>query len=74
MYSYKLFRQASIFLVLINDKIYYTKNFITSVNPSYIYNELVDKEFLILNNNHLYIPEDKWYISNEIIVRLLNNR
>ena len=35
--------------VLINDKIYYTKNFITSVNPSYIYNELVDKNDLDRN-------------------------
>lgn len=35
------------------------------------YKYLVDKKLLILENNHLYIPEDKWYISNEIIVKLL---
>ena len=35
------------------------------------YKYLVEKKLLILENNHLYIPEDKWYISNEIIVKLL---
>lgn len=55
---------------IINFKDKYKKDLLSIYN----YNELVDKEFLILNNNHLYIPEDKWYISNEIIVRLLNNR
>ena len=35
------------------------------------YKYLVDEKLLILENNHLYIPEDKWYISNEIIVKLL---
>lgn len=35
------------------------------------YNELVNNGLLVLDNNHLYIPEDKWYISNEIIIRLL---
>ena len=32
---------------------------------------LDNKNFLVLKNNHLFIPEDKWYISNEIIVKLL---
>ena len=35
------------------------------------YKYLVEKKLLILEDNHLYIPEDKWYISNEIIVKLL---
>ena len=35
------------------------------------YKYLVEKKLLILENKHLYIPEDKWYISNEIIVKLL---
>ena len=35
------------------------------------YSELVDNGLLLLNKNKLYIPEDKWYISNEIIIRLL---
>lgn len=61
-------KKEGIDLISFKDK--YKKDLLTIYN----YNELVDKEFLILNNNHLYIPEDKWYISNEIIVRLLNNR
>lgn len=61
-------KKEGIDLISFKDK--YKKDLLSIYN----YNELVDKEFLILNNNHLYIPEDKWYISNEIIVRLLNNR
>ena len=35
------------------------------------YGCLVKEGLLILDKNNLYIPEDKWYISNEIIVKLL---
>lgn len=35
------------------------------------YMELVNLGLLKLEKNKLYIPEDKWYISNEIIIRLL---
>ena len=35
------------------------------------YEKLIKDGFLVLKNNHLFIPEDKWYISNEIIVKLL---
>ena len=37
----------------------------------YDFSELLNNKLLVINNNNLYIPEDKWYISNEIIVRLL---
>ena len=37
----------------------------------YNYESLVKEGLLELKNNHLYINEDKWYISNSIIVRLL---
>lgn len=37
----------------------------------YDYEPLVEEKFLLKRGNHLFIPEDKWYISNEIIVRLL---
>ena len=37
----------------------------------YNYNDLVELGVLELNNNHLYISEDKWYISNSIIVDVL---
>ena len=32
---------------------------------------LINNNFLKLENNHIYIPEDKWYISNEIIVKII---
>lgn len=35
------------------------------------YRELVDLGMLNVNDNRLYIPEEKWYISNEIIIKLL---
>ncbi len=37
----------------------------------YNYSSLLKEGLLVLENNYLFIPEDKWYISNEIIVRLL---
>ena len=37
----------------------------------YSYSDLVKEGLLELKNNHLYIREDKWYISNSIIVKLL---
>ena len=32
---------------------------------------LLKNNFLKIENNHLFIPEDKWYISNEIIVKII---
>ena len=40
----------------------------------YNYNDLVNLGLLELGNNHLYIPEDKWYISNSIIVDVLEKK
>ena len=40
----------------------------------YKYNDLLKSSLLVLDNNNLYIPEDKLYISNEIIVKLLQNK
>ena len=37
----------------------------------YDYSELLKDKLLCLKDNYLFIPEDKWYISNEIIVRIL---
>ena len=37
----------------------------------YNYQELINNNFLKEENNQLSIPEDKWYISNEIIVKVL---
>ena len=35
--------------------------------------DLIKDGLLIRYNNHLRIPEDKWYISNEIIIRVLED-
>ena len=32
---------------------------------------LLENNFLKIENDNLYIPEDKWYISNEIIVKII---
>lgn len=37
----------------------------------YNYHDLVKKSLLCECDNYLFIPEDKWYISNEIIVKIL---
>ena len=37
----------------------------------YDYEPLINKGLLVLDGNNLYIPEDKWYISNKIIVEIL---
>ena len=37
----------------------------------YDYRELEKQGFLKTSEDHLFIPEEKWYISNEIIVELL---
>ena len=49
------------------------KKYNIRLDELYNYKELIDLCLLELNNNHLKIPEDKLYVSNEIIVKLLNN-
>ena len=39
----------------------------------YDYNYLVNNKLLIEEDDNLFIPEDKWYVSNEIITEVLNN-
>ena len=51
----------------------FKKRYKKELHEIYNYKELLKKNLLILNNNHLSIPEDKWYISNEIIVELLGS-
>ena len=51
----------------------FRKRFLIDLFHVYNYSSLVDDGFLILEDNHLFIPEEKWYISNEIIVRLLGS-
>ena len=38
------------------------------------YDFLLQEKLLILEEERLFIPEDKWYISNEIIVKLLEGK
>ena len=51
----------------------FKKRYKKELHEIYNYKELLKKNLLILNNNHLSIPEIKWYISNEIIVELLGS-
>ncbi len=52
---------------LIEFKEKYQVDFLTK----YKVDTLINNNFLKIENNHLYIPEDKWYISNEIIVKII---
>ncbi len=54
----------------INLLIFYNKYNIELINV-YDYSSLLLDKLLVLDENNLHICEDKWYISNEIIVRLL---
>ena len=49
----------------------WTNKYHNNFKDLYNYSKLIDQGLLKEENNHLSIPEDKWYISNEIIVRLL---
>ncbi len=40
-------------------------------NSIYNYNSLLKDGFLIEKDNYLFLPEEKWYISNEIIIRII---
>ena len=45
-----------------------------SLSDIYSYEELVKQGFLKIEENHLKIPEDLLYVSNEIMVKLLQTR
>ena len=47
------------------------KKYQVELKDLYNYQELINNNFLKEENNQLSIPEDKWYISNEIIVKVL---
>lgn len=47
------------------------ENLYCKYNVRLQYDELIKLGLLSKENNRLYIPEEKWYISNEIIIRLL---
>ena len=45
-----------------------------SLKDKYNYDWLVKNNLLKIEDNNIFIPEEKWYISNEIIIKLLENR
>lgn len=47
------------------------KKYYKDFHRCYKYDALLREGYLLEEDNRLFIPEDKWYISNEIIVRLL---
>ena len=49
----------------------WNKKYHNNFKDLYDYSSLLKDKLLIEENNHLLIPEDKWYISNEIIIKLL---
>lgn len=49
----------------------FCKRFNKDIESCYNYSNLISQGFLKEKNDYIYIPEDKWYISNEIIVRFL---
>ena len=53
------------------DLLSFKKKYKKKFDDFFSYQELLDNKYLVKENNHLFIPENKWYISNEIIVKLL---
>lgn len=49
----------------------FKKEYNKELKEIYHYQKLLEGKYLEELENHLFIPENKWYISNEIIVRLL---
>ena len=49
----------------------FEKNYKSRLDNHYNYKKLIDEKLLVEENRHVFIPEDLWYISNSVIVRLL---
>ena len=56
------------------DLLEFQKKYKKELKEYYSYETLIQNKFLVEENNHLYIPEDKLYIGNEIIVKILQNK
>ena len=56
------------------DLVRFKNKFNKELSDVYNYKDLINMGLLVLDNNHLYIPEDKWYISNSIIVDVLERK
>ena len=53
---------------------YFEEKYQRPLSYYYDYHKLVEECFLQVKNRYLSIPEDKIYVSNEILVKLLQNR
>ena len=42
-----------------------------NINEKYDYSDLIFNNLLVENSENIFIPEDKWYISNEIIIKFI---
>lgn len=49
----------------------FRKKYSKELKEVYNYQPLLDNDLLIQDDKQLFIPENKWYISNEIILKLL---
>ena len=56
------------------DLVRFKEKYNNELKEVYDYSDLIILGVLKLVNNHLYIPEDKWYISNSIIVDVLERK
>lgn len=54
----------------INKKLFYNK-YKHDIKDVFNINELIENKLLIDNGEQIYIPEDKWYISNEILINFI---
>lgn len=53
------------------DKNKFKNRFGKRIDECYNYGELIDNSFIIDDGDNLFIPEDKFYVSNEVIVRFI---
>lgn len=44
------------------------------IDELYNYKNLIDLNIIKEDNNYIYIPENKWYVSNNIIIKFLETR
>lgn len=49
----------------------FQKKYHKSLQDVYDYSKLLNEELLMKEGNNLFIPENKWYISNEILIEIL---
>lgn len=53
------------------DKNKFKNRFGKRIDECYNYDELIDNGFIIDDGDNLFIPEDKFYVSNEVIVKFI---